>query len=148
MASGGGTGTPVEGGARVSVSDVKAIFDTDLIDSEISVAITMANTLISAHGLAAAGVTEAVLTEIERLLAAHFCALKDPRTSKEAISGEVSASYQGQTKTGLKSTFYGQNAILLDYSGILATIAEGAKRAVFSVERSVYDEFDVSASEA
>ena len=131
---------------RVSVEDVHAIFETDLIDDDITSAIDIANEMISALGLSTYGVTEATLTVIEQLLAAHFCALKDPRARKEAISGEVSATYQGKDGMGLKSTHYGQNALAIDWSGALASA--GLKRASLSVVFSAYDEFNKSTDTA
>ena len=146
MATGSGTGTPIGSANRVTVTDVRAIFETTLIDSEINTAIDLAHEMISALGLSGYGVTEATLTAIEQLLSAHFCALKDPRARKESISGEVSVSYQGKADMGLNATHYGQNALALDWSGALASA--GQKRASMAVVFSAYDEFNVSADSA
>lgn len=131
---------------RVSVEDIHAIFETDLSNDDVISAISIANEMISALGLSAHGVAETTLTIIEQLLAAHFCALKDPRARKEAIAGEVSVTYQGKDGMGLKSTHYGQNALAIDWSGALASA--GQKRASLSNIFSAYDEFNVSASTA
>lgn len=146
MATGSGTGTPASGETRVTADEVREIFETTLINAEINAAIGIANDMISALDIAGAGVSETTLTAIELLLSAHFCALKDPRARREAISGEVSAQYQGKDGMGLSSTHYGQNALAIDWSGKLASA--GKRRASLSVVFSAYDEFSVSASSA
>ena len=131
-------------GARVDAAQVKEIFETDLTDQEINACINLANTLISSLGLAAAGVTAATLTQIELLLSAHYCCLKDPRAQKEKVGQDFDVTYQGKTDMGLNSTFYGQQAIALDPSGILASHAKGLKRAMFKTVFSAYDEIGSS----
>lgn len=144
--SGSGTGTPASGTYRVTVDEVREIFETTMIDAEITAAIKLANTMIAALNLSANGVDETTLDSIELLLSAHYCALKDPRTRNESISGEVSVKFQGKADMGLNATHYGQNALALDFSGSLASA--GQKRASLSVVFSAYDEFNESADSA
>ena len=131
---------------RATVGEVRKIFETDLIDTDIDAAIAIANEMISALKLAAHGVGETTLVMIEQLLSAHFCTLKDPRARRESISGEIGVTYQGKDGMGLQSTHYGQNALALDWSGSLASA--GLKRASLSVVFSSYDEFNASPSTA
>lgn len=144
MATGSGTGTPTGSANRVTVTDVRNIFETTLTDGEINAAIDIAHEMLEALGLAGNGVGESTLTVIELLLSAHFCALKDPRARNEAISGEASVKFQGKDGMGLESTHYGQNALALDWSGTLASA--GQKRASMAVIFSAYDEFNESPS--
>lgn len=116
---------------RVTAEEVLAIIDTTLTD--ISVFITTANMLVTSH-LGAAGLTDEVLKEIERYLAAHVLSLRDQRTKSVSVD-VLSESYQGQWGMGLNGTSYGQMAVLLDTSGILAKLAKfgGAKKASMSM---------------
>jgi hypothetical protein len=65
--------------------------------------------------------SEDYLYEIARWLAAHFTAVRYTRTSSESI-GSVSESYQNKVDLDLRCTMYGQQAIMLDYSGALAAL--------------------------
>lgn len=144
--SGSGTGTPVSGSTlRVTPTEVRQIFETDLADVEITAGITLANQMITALDLAGTGsLSTATLKQIELLLSAHFCSLKDPRVQRERVGQDFQATYQGKTDMGLNATFYGQQAIVLDYSGTLATYASGLKRAMFKTVFSAYDEIGTS----
>lgn len=70
---------------------------------------------------------EEKLQEIETLLAAHFYTLRDPRPVSEA-AGPVSVTYQSRVDLGLFTSHYGQHAIILDETGVLADIAKGKGR--------------------
>lgn len=62
---------------------------------------------------------DALLTEIEVQLAAHFYAVqRDPQFQSKSTDG-ASGSYQGATGYSLQATHYGQTAMLLDVTGIL-----------------------------
>ena len=112
---------------RVTTEEVLAIIDTSLTD--IAVFVATANMLVTAH-LGGAGLSDETLKEVERSLAAHVLSLRDPRTKSVGVD-VLSESYQGQWGMGLNGTSYGQMAILLDTSGILAKVAKtgGAKKA-------------------
>jgi len=132
-------------GARVTADEVREIFETDLSDSEINVCINLAHQLIVQLDLAGTGgLPEATLEYIELLLSAHYCSLKDPRASEERVARDFQIKYQGKTDMGLEATFYGQQAIVLDSSGILADFAKGRKRAQFRTVFSAYDEIGTS----
>jgi len=73
-------------------------------------------------------VTLTTLELIERWLSAHFYAQRDPRVTSER-AGSVGASYQSAVKTGFKNTHYGQMALALDPTGILASLTEGTRLA-------------------
>ena len=58
---------------------------------------------------------------VERWLSAHFYAIRDnaPRTINER-AGSVGAQYSSRIDLALNQTHWGQQAMLLDYSGELA----------------------------
>ena len=77
--------------------------------------------------------SEALLKEIERWLAAHFACIRDPLFREARTAGDQMVFERGQAGTGLSATSYGQQALLLDTSGILAQVTT-TKRASFKVD--------------
>jgi hypothetical protein len=66
---------------------------------------------------------------IERWLAAHYCAQRDPRATQESIGrGAISATYQSKVDLGFDNTHYGQMAMRLDTEGGLAKLNEQTKK--------------------
>jgi len=113
---------------RTSRSRVRATFEDEFesqtgnpdhispeaVDAHIKTATEMVDRIADAG----AADEEALLRRIETLLAQHFLATQSPRY--ESQSGEVrSGQYEGETGEGLKSTRYGQDAIVLDPTGTL-----------------------------
>jgi len=105
---------------RVTDLEVFAIIDTSL--TNIDVFINTANMMVTSW-LETAGLTDEVLKEIERYLAAHVLSVQDQRVKSVGVD-VLSESYQGQWGMGLNGTSYGQMAILLDTSGTLGKIAK------------------------
>lgn len=58
---------------------------------------------------------------IERWLAAHIYAIRDPRPASEKID-ELATRFQSKVDLGLNVTHYGQMAMRLDYNGNLAAL--------------------------
>lgn len=108
--------------ARVTEAEVKEIIDTDLTVEQVTPFLKASNLLVT-DVLTDQGYSVDLLKEIERWLAAHFVAIRDPRTVREKI-GEAEDTYQGKFGEGLSSTSYGQQVMLLDYKGVLAEIAQ------------------------
>ena len=79
--------------ARVTAADVQEILDTTLEASVINTFINTANTFIEVN-LSSANLGEAMLTEIEKWLVAHFLSLRDRRVKSENIAGEYSVTYE------------------------------------------------------
>lgn len=102
----------------VTIDDVKLIIDTSLTDAQITPFLAMATTLVTDKLASQTCLSDDAKDQIEALLAAHFLSMRDQRVSSEKV-GDASFTYQGQTGMGLKSTFYGQQAIALDCSGVL-----------------------------
>lgn len=68
----------------------------------------------------------ALLVKIETFLAAHFYGHGD-QFYQQKQTEKASATFQGKTETGLKSTQYGQSAISMDISGCLAAFDKGSR---------------------
>lgn len=123
--------------ARVTDSEVKQIFNTDLDTTPF---ITAANLLVSAKLGSKTELSTAQLKEIERWLAAHFVSVRDQRTSSERV-GNASATFTGKYGLGLEGSREGQTAMALDITGTLAKL--GLKVANYNV----ISEVDITASE-
>jgi hypothetical protein len=111
---------------RVTDSEVKEIIDTTITTTPF---IAAANLIVTAN-LADKNLGADLLKEIERWLAAHLVAIRDPRSS-DLKMGTSSTKFQGQTGLGLDHTSYGQQVKILDYTGTLAST--GLKRASIEV---------------
>lgn len=112
---------------RTTGGEVKQIFETDLTASEVTEFITIANLIIT-EVLGSSSLSSDTLTEIERWLTAHFASAWDQRLVSEKI-GDSAVVYQYVKEKGIKSTDYGQRAMLLDTTGLLARL--GGPKATF-----------------
>lgn len=118
--------------ASVDADAVKEIIDSDLTDARINAFISLAYyaTIPLANKLDDCGGADA-LCEIQLWLAAHFLTVYERQTKSESVGGEWSVTYLGQDGLGLEASLYGQQALALDCSGMLAKA--GLKRAVMQV---------------
>jgi hypothetical protein len=115
--------------ARTDATAVKAIlldqYDTEgapSLTAFIDTATVMVDdlvTCISSRGLTA--FSAAKLERIEAFLTAHLYLHADQSASSKT-TGDASATFQGQTGMGFKSTQFGQAALSLDTSGCLARV--------------------------
>lgn len=120
--------------ARVTVTEVKEIIETTLEVSDIKPYITAANLTVTEWLGSSTVLSSAQLKEIERWLTAHFIAATRERQVSQEKIGESSAKYMGKSDdVGLNSTTYGQQAILLDTSGTLASGAGKKKASLYAV---------------
>ena len=106
---------------RVSADAVREIID---VDSSLSLTpfIEAATLTVDEH-LSDESLSDDLLKEIERWLAAHFVAIREQRVKSEKV-GDAAATYHGQSGKGLEFTPYGQQAVLLDPTGKLASIGK------------------------
>jgi hypothetical protein len=104
---------------RTTPAAVSAIIEVDAA-IDLTPSIETANALVT-ELCAASGYSAARLELIERWLAAHFYAIRDPRAASEGAGG-VSASYQHKVDLHFNQTTYGQQAMLLDTAGNLAAL--------------------------
>ena len=119
---------------RATDEDVRAYVS---LGSSISTTpyISAANALVEAN-LASSGLSSTILTQIEIFLAAHFAVLSTERGGlRRDAFGDSSQSYQtiSEKFTGLNTTRYGQQAIVLDTTGTLAAIGVTKPKAQFRV---------------
>ncbi len=115
--------------ARTSVYDLKKILDdTQLEYSELTAFINSANVFVTSQ-LTGKGLSDGVLEEIEKWVAAHMISSTRERMAKEEGAGGAYIKYAGNWGEGLKSTFYGQMAVELDSSETLLALTEGKKTA-------------------
>lgn len=118
----------------VTVNDVKTVYPTT---EDLSGYLRTA-TLIVSEELSNKGLTTARLDEITIYLTAHFATIGlDQGGLRRKRMGESDESYKtpGDKDLGLKSTLFGQQAILLDTSGTLAVVGSSAQTlpALFTV---------------
>ncbi len=114
--------------ARVTEEEVLLIMDSALTEEAVESYVISANVFIT-NTLGSAGLSEALLKEIERWTAAHMIALSKERQSKEESAGTAAIKYAGQWGKGMEQTSYGQMAITLDSTGTLANLAKGKGQA-------------------
>ncbi len=120
--------------ARVSAEQVKEVITTDLDDSLVlSSMVDTANLYVDTH-LSDADHSAAMLTKIELYLAAHFVALTEERGGlKGEKMGDASEFLADVYSDGFRATRFGQAAINLDTSGILASLGTSKLKAQFVV---------------
>lgn len=110
---------------RVEEKDVLQIIDGD-VDTSIGPFIDMATALTDyvsskdSRGL----VTDALLVQIEKNLAAHYYSMFDPQFASKRTD-DSSAKFQGEFGMHLDATRWGQAAITLDVSGTLRKLSKG-----------------------
>lgn len=121
--------------ARTTRAYVAAIIDLDpgIVpnDAAMEPFITVANEIVTEVCTGDAGPDSPYTAErlelIERWLAAHFYAIRDPRTTSEK-AGSVGEQYQSKVDLGFNVTHYGQMAMRLDTNGGLAKLDEDTKK--------------------
>lgn len=116
--------------ARTSALAVRGICQLD-DGVDLSPHIATANDLVTAVCLAS-GYTDAHLEKIERWLAAHFAVVHYPKNLMQRAE-PTQSQIESKIDLGLRVTRYGQQAIVLDYAGNLAAIANGRRRVKLSI---------------
>ncbi|MGI9504916.1 MAG: DUF4054 domain-containing protein [Geminicoccaceae bacterium] len=123
--------------ARTTLADVQALLAPQNItidDPNLTSILNTASGFVDEQ-LADVGLGDALLTEIEKYLAAHFTALREVKagiSSERADDASVTYTVGQVTNTDfLQSTHFGQVAIALDVSGTLGNA--GRPKAAFCV---------------
>ncbi len=117
---------------RVTSSEVKGLIKTSF---DVDPFIATSNLLVD-ESLVGQGLSDARLTQIELWLAAHFTAVAEERGALLASDkGDSEEEYGLKVGEGLNMTRFGQQALLLDTTGILADIGSSTsvKKAQFRV---------------
>lgn len=113
---------------RVTVTEVKQIIpiDASILETDLVIYITPANFLVN-RVQTEGGQTDATkLKELERWLAAHFMAIRDMRSNMEKAD-VVSQSFQFRLGLNFNVTMFGQTALVMDETGILARLQAQAE---------------------
>ena len=102
--------------SRVTPEQVKAIIETGLADPIIQTWIDAANTIVNANA-DCIGNDEAVLTQVELYLSAHFVGMLDSEVrgfiTKEELDGfETTYSNPVKLKNNIDNTPYGTTKVL------------------------------------
>lgn len=115
---------------RTTPEQVRAVIDLNP-QMPLEQVITTANNLTNVVATADTSniLNDGLLTDIETYLAAHFAALKDQQYESKSTDGASGKFQSGQKGKGLYATDWGANAVALDITGKLASIAEGVKQA-------------------
>ena len=105
--------------ARTTETLVRAIIEIDASITSLTPFISAANTMVNSH---CSSLTEAIATEVETWLAAHFTTIRDNRVANESVTGAAGASqsFQYRVGSGLETSMYGSMAMQLDSSGGLS----------------------------
>lgn len=123
--------------ARTTAAEVKQILDTDLSDAIVDAYIVGANAMVT-DALSSSGLSDTLLEEIERWLSAHMIASTRERMAEKEGAGGASITYTGKYGEQLASTPYGQQVLILDTTGTMASL--GKKKAVLAaVEHTEFD---------
>ena len=109
---------------RTTDAAVQGIIEHDATIS-LTPFIEVANALVTELCLTS-GYDATRLELIERWLSAHFYAVRDPRVGFETVKG-VGQSFTRKIDYGLRVTHYGQQALLLDTAGNLASLNKRTK---------------------
>ena len=121
---------------KTTVAKVKSILsETELTDPVITSYIGAAGTWMD--GLFSGESISAELeAELARWLAAHLIVATQERIATKEGAGGAFIEYAGKFDEGLRSTPYGQVAISLDPTGLLADIAGGFRIAKIRAVKS------------
>ena len=123
--------------ALVTTTEVAAIIDVSG-DYDLTPFILAADALMTQLDLEGKGLSDALLKEIQRWLAAHFAAQLEKRYASEK-TGDAATAYQYKIDLRLQDTMYGQQAIILDTSGTLRNLNDKGSAGGPLVEATVND---------
>jgi len=116
--------------ALVTDTEVKAVVDTN---RDTTPFIATADLIIT-EDFAGTTLTSARLKQIELYLAAHFVTLTEERGNlKKHKKGDSEEEYDMIKGSGLSLTRYGQQALSLDSTGVLASLSKPTQKAEFRI---------------
>jgi hypothetical protein len=107
---------------RVTIEDVFNIMESDIVISvgQATAMLTVASLMIDKIFEDDTTVTDALLAEIEKWLAAHVIVSTLARMAEKEKVGQAEVTYIGKWGELLKSTPYGQTVLMLDITGKMA----------------------------
>lgn len=116
----------------VTATDIRAIMDTSLQDSEIEVYIPMSETILNSI-LSGYTIDDSVMDLLITWVTAHLISISKDRQAQQEKAGTASITYTGKYEMNFTMTSYGQMAITLDPTGELAN-AHKMKASVTAVK--------------
>lgn len=120
--------------ARVQPEEVKELVATDVEDSVVLASVIDTMHLFVDEHLLGEGHSEEMLGKIELYLSAHLLTLIEERGGlTRSRLGDADESYANMYGRGFLSTRFGQFALTLDTSGILANLGASTLKAQFRV---------------
>ncbi len=111
---------------RTTAAEVKGVIDTNLSDSVVEDFITTANIMVN-NTLGDDGLSESILTQIEKWFTAHLLASSRERQAEREQVDNARVDYTGEYGMNLNMTSYGQVVKQLDTTGKMAN--SGSKQA-------------------
>ncbi len=115
-------------GLRVSEEMVKEIIDIDESVEKLLPFIMTASNLVDRIELKDSTVSADTLRLVELWLSAHFVAIRDMRSNFEK-AGSVHQAFQYKLGLNLQVTIYGQQALILDPTGVLKKANDNDEKA-------------------
>ena len=112
---------------RTTIDAIEEIMNTASTASQRTAGLAAANALVD-DVFSGSGLSDSLLEQIELWLAAHFTAIMTRQKSAQS-AGKASVTYQSKVDFKLKLTHYGQQALLLDTSGLLETLQSRRRKA-------------------
>jgi len=109
--------------ARTDKDNVKVIIDTNISDSDVTSFIDDANVIVD-NRLSGEDVDDDILTMIEKYLTAHLISVSRERQATDEKVGDVSVKYSGSFSKFLEMTSYGQEVLILDPTGKMASASK------------------------
>jgi hypothetical protein len=106
----------------ITPDEIKAIMPTTLSDNSLVVFIDT-GTALANEIFSSAIYSDERIKQIAMFLIAHLCATASPQMQSETIDG-YRYEITGKFSDGLKSTSYGQTAIMLDTKGVLEGLSK------------------------
>lgn len=117
----------------ITAAELREIYDTERDDTELQAFLDTAQTFTDDR-LAGKGLTDAVLKQVQRYLAAHFLFVTDAGVHAALRVGDVNERFTSHDKNpGLFDSRWGCMAVVLDSSGTLAALARPAPKAELRV---------------
>lgn len=109
---------------RTTNVDVLTIMNSSLTGTQVDGFITIANRMVTDNLAGESSFGDDELAEIEKWLTAHLISITKERQVRAETVGDVRVEFTGKFGDGLKMTTYGQMVLVLDSSGILASMGK------------------------
>ena len=111
--------------SRNTTTELELIYETDLTDPQLQAFLDAADAVVT-DNLSTSSLSASTLKQIERFIAAHFACMRDPISLRSKIGDAESWNFPASVTTafgkGLNLTPYGQQALILDSSGLLSRL--------------------------